>query len=51
MYSTFNMGIGMMLIVNRDHESRSIDILRSEGVKACAIGEIVEYGDNRVVII
>lgn len=49
MFSTFNMGIGMMLVVNRDDAEKSLDILRAEGQDVEIIGEIVE-GSKQVIL-
>ncbi len=51
MYTTFNMGIGMALVVDKDDESRAVEILRNEGDKAKIIGKIIENRDERIVIV
>ena len=38
MYNTFNMGIGMALIVKKEEAQKAIDILEQEGEKAYIIG-------------
>ncbi len=42
MYNTFNMGIGMAVIVKKEDVQKSIEILEKQGEKAYEIGEIVE---------
>ncbi|MDR5658594.1 phosphoribosylformylglycinamidine cyclo-ligase [Serpentinicella sp. ANB-PHB4] len=42
MYKTFNMGIGMMLIVDADDVDGTLEILKSEGEQGYIIGEIIE---------
>lgn len=48
-YNTFNMGIGMVLILNKDEAEKAIDILESIGEKGYVIGS-VEKGDEGVII-
>ncbi len=40
MYNTFNMGVGMMLVVNSADEKRTLDALKAAGEKAFVCGEI-----------
>lgn len=42
MYNTFNMGIGMAIIVPKDQEEKALQILRDQGQTAYVIGEVVE---------
>ncbi len=42
MYNTFNMGIGMAIIVKKEDADSTIKILNSYGEKAYEIGEVVE---------
>ena len=42
MYNTFNMGIGMAIIVSREDVQKSMQILQDCGEKAYIIGEIIE---------
>lgn len=42
MYNTFNMGIGMAVIVKKEQAQKAIEILEKQGEKAYEIGEIVE---------
>ena len=48
MYNTFNMGIGMVLAVDKNEADKVIEILESHGEKASIIGR-VEKGENEVV--
>ncbi|NLY51380.1 MAG: phosphoribosylformylglycinamidine cyclo-ligase [Firmicutes bacterium] len=48
MYNTFNMGIGMAVIVKRDHADAALDKLAEWGIKAYIIGELVP-GQGKVV--
>lgn len=49
MYNTFNMGIGMAVIVPENEVEKSLKILRQAGEEAYLIGEVIE--GNREVII
>lgn len=49
MYNTFNMGIGMAVIVPESEVGKSLEILKEAGEEAYLIGEVIE--GNREVII
>lgn len=42
MYNTFNMGIGMAVIVKKEETQKAIEILEQQGEKAYVIGEVIE---------
>ncbi len=42
MYNTFNMGIGMAIIIKKEEAQKAIEILEQQGEKAYVIGEVVE---------
>lgn len=42
MYNTFNMGIGMAIIVSKEDEKKALEILKQAGEKAYRIGEVIE---------
>ena len=48
MYNTYNMGVGMSIVVPAADVERSLEILRAHGEDAYVIGEIVK-GDDGVV--
>ncbi len=48
MYNTFNMGIGMMLVVDKADADKAVEILKANGENAFVIGETVS-GDDGVV--
>ena len=50
MYNTFNMGIGMAIIVRADEAEKTIQILEKYGEKAYKIGEIIE-GKKEIEIV
>ena len=49
MYNTYNMGVGMALIVSRETADAAIAALKTEGCDAYVIGEIIE-GDEKVLL-
>ena len=42
MYNTFNMGIGMAVIVKKEEAKKAIETLKQQGEKAYIIGEVIE---------
>lgn len=50
MYNTFNMGIGMAVIVKKEETQKAIEILEQQGEKAYVIGEVIE-GKKEIEII
>lgn len=53
MYRTFNMGIGMMAVVDANMADSIVDLFQNLGEKACIIGEVfkVVEGESRVKIL
>ena len=49
MFNTFNMGVGMAVIVSRDTADRALSALRDNGCDAYPVGEIAA-GEERVVL-
>ncbi len=49
MFNTFNMGVGMSMIVSRESADAALDALRAEGVDAYPIGEI-RVGEDRICL-
>lgn len=49
MFNTFNMGIGMAMIVSPEDVEKTISILKESGIDAYQIG-VMEEGDHSVVI-
>ncbi len=49
MCNTFNMGIGMTLVVDKTDAQKTVDILAENGEKAYIIGETIS-GDEGVVL-
>ena len=48
MYNTYNMGVGMSVVVSSADVDRALEVLRAAGEDAYVIGEIIE-GDEGVV--
>lgn len=49
MYNTYNMGVGMSIVVPRDEVDISLKILQEHCIDAYVIGEIIE-GDEKVIL-
>lgn len=50
MFNTFNMGVGMSVVVAREDAERSLEILRANGEDAYIVGEIIESEDKVVLL-
>jgi len=51
MYTTFNMGIGLMMMADRDNAGKLITALKEAGESPVEAGEIVEYRNGPVEIV
>ena len=49
MFNTFNMGVGMSIVVPKEEADKALSILRSHGEDAYLMGEIAQ-GEDRVVL-
>ena len=49
MYNTFNMGVGMSIVVSPEDKDTALEILRANGENAYVIGEIIESDDGLVL--
>ena len=49
MYNTYNMGVGMSIVVPADEAELSLSVLKENGIDAYVIGEIIE-GDEKIII-
>ena len=49
MFNTFNMGVGMSVVVAKENAEKAIEILKANGEDAYLLGEIIE-GDEGVVL-
>ena len=50
MFNTFNMGVGMTVVVSAADADRSLSLLRESGEEAYVLGEIVPGGEDKVVL-
>ena len=49
MFNTFNMGVGMTVVVSKEDAGKALSILRENGEDAYILGEIVESQDKVVL--
>lgn len=49
MFNTFNMGVGMSIVVSAEEKDKALEILKANGEDAYIIGEIIE-GDEKVIL-
>ncbi|MCD7804337.1 MAG: phosphoribosylformylglycinamidine cyclo-ligase [Oscillospiraceae bacterium] len=50
MFNTFNMGVGMSIVVSREDEGEALRILHAEGEEAYVIGKIVK-SDRKIEVV
>jgi phosphoribosylformylglycinamidine cyclo-ligase len=50
MFTTFNMGIGLMLVADKNNADNLINSLCNLGEEPAIIGSIIEYKDKKVII-
>ena len=49
MFNTFNMGVGMSIVVSKDEADKAIEVLKAAGEDAYVIGEIVKSEDSVII--
>lgn len=49
MFNTFNMGVGMSIIVSKEDADRAVEILKANGEDAYVIGEIIK-SEEKIVL-
>ena len=49
MFNTFNMGVGMSVVVSGEDAERAIEILKANGEEAYVIGEII-VSDDKIIL-
>ncbi len=49
MYNTFNMGIGMTVVVNKEDAEKAMAILTEQGIENCLLGEIVSGSEGIII--
>ncbi len=50
MYNTFNMGVGMTLVVNKEDEEKALKTLKDNGEEAYTIGHIEKNDEDKIVL-
>ncbi|MBP5245747.1 MAG: phosphoribosylformylglycinamidine cyclo-ligase [Clostridia bacterium] len=50
MFNTFNMGVGMSVVVSAEDENKALEILKNNGTDAYTIGKIIK-SDERISIV
>ena len=50
MFNTFNMGVGMSIVVSREDVDKALEILKENGEEAYVIGEIIESEDKIEIV-
>ena len=49
MFNTYNMGVGMSIVVPQDQVEVALEILKAHGEDAYVIGEIIS-GEDKIVL-
>ena len=49
MYNTYNMGVGMSVVVPAQEAQLALDILQEQGIDAYVIGQIIA-GEEKVIL-
>lgn len=49
MFNTFNMGVGMMVSVDRNDADKAVEVLRASGEDAYILGELVESEEGVII--
>ena len=50
MFNTFNMGVGMSIVVAAEDAEKAVRILKENGEDAYVIGEIIESEDKITIV-
>ena len=50
MYNTYNMGVGMSIVVPAEEAELSLSILKDNGIDAYVIGEIIAHDSEKVIL-
>ncbi len=49
MFNTFNMGVGMTVVVDKNDVEKAIEILKASGEEAYVLGELVESSEGVII--
>ena len=50
MFNTYNMGVGMSIVVPAEQVQLSLDVLKENGIDAYVIGEIIAHDTEKVIL-
>ncbi len=50
MYGTFNMGVGLVLVVNKNDAEVVNKILDSQNMDSFIVGEVIKHPDNKIIL-
>ena len=50
MFNTFNMGVGMSVVVAKEQAQKALEILKANGEEAYILGEVVE-SDKKIELV
>ncbi len=50
MFTTFNMGTGLILVLDRADSDKALNLLKTAGEEPRVIGEVIGYSDKKVII-
>ena len=50
MFNTFNMGVGMSVVVSKEDADKALEILKANGEDAYIIGEIIKSDDKIIIV-
>jgi len=51
MYTTFNMGIGMMIFIAKESAGKAMELLKTDGITPHIIGEVIPFDNSKVTIL
>lgn len=51
MYTTFNMGIGLMIFTGKNEAEQLLNALKNSGEHPVVVGEVVDYTDRKVILV
>ncbi len=49
MFNTFNMGVGMIVSVDKNDADKTVEVLKASGVEAYVLGELVDSEDGVII--
>ncbi len=51
MFTTFNMGVGMMVFIAKEHADEAMKQLKTDGITPYVIGEVTKFDNSKVTIL